>query len=503
MSQPPTAHVPPQNIEAEESVLGAMLVAEPALTRVIDEVKLNAEDFYLEKHGVIFDCARDLYAASKPVDELSVGEALTQRNQIDAAGGRHYVSELAAKVPAAGNAKHYAEIVQQNSLLRRLLGAGQQIQSWVHERSGESPEELIRRGNEALGELSVELNAVDSSSWAPLDLTDALGGAGDAEPTVLRRSDGRSLLYPERIAEAVGEPESGKSWFANVASVEQIAAGNPVLYLDFESTPLDVVQRMLALGLTAEQIADLFIYARPDEPVESGGRSHLEAALQRKPALVVVDGVTEALTIHGLDLNDNADVARWLELLPRPAARAGSAVLLIDHVVKEKESRGRYGIGAQHKLAGIDVAYTLNVVEPFGRGRSGLVKVKVRKDRPGHVRAFEEGDGQVALMRLKSDPESGSVTVALDPPDASDTAGDFRPTVLMERISEALEQHPGMSISDIRRTVTGKNDAKDTALRLLVEDGFVSVTPDGQARRHSNLRLYRASEDPKVDPSNV
>src|SRR6476619_1850025 len=137
MPQPTATHIPPQNIEAEESVLGAMLVAEPALTRVIDEVKLNAADFYLDRHRLIFDCAHDLYAESKPVDELSVSEALTQRNQIDGAGGKHYVSELAAKVPAAGNAKHYAEIVQEHALLRRLLGAGQQIWEWVRERAGE------------------------------------------------------------------------------------------------------------------------------------------------------------------------------------------------------------------------------------------------------------------------------------------------------------------------------------------------------------------------------
>src|ERR1044072_1548087 len=112
MPQPSATHVPPQNIEAEESVLGAMLVAEPALTRVIDEVKLNAEDFYLEKHAAIFRWAHALYAASTPVDELSVRGALGQRGEIEEPGGKHYVSELAAKVPAAGNAKHYAEIVQ-------------------------------------------------------------------------------------------------------------------------------------------------------------------------------------------------------------------------------------------------------------------------------------------------------------------------------------------------------------------------------------------------------
>ncbi len=160
MPQPTSTHVPPQNIEAEESVLGAMLVAEPALTRVIDEVKLNAADFYLDRHRAIFECAHDLYAASKPVDELSVSEALTQRNKIDEAGGKHYVSELAAKVPAAGNAKHYAEIVQQNSLLRRLLGAGQEIQGWVNDRAGE-PRELSERAEKLLFDVAHKEQASD------------------------------------------------------------------------------------------------------------------------------------------------------------------------------------------------------------------------------------------------------------------------------------------------------------------------------------------------------
>ncbi len=160
MPQSSTSHVPPQNIEAEESVLGAMLVAEPALTRVIDEVKLNPTDFYLDRHRAIFEAIHDLYAASKPVDELSVSEALTQHNAIETAGGKHYVSELAAKVPAAGNAKHYAEIVQQNSLLRRLLGAGQEIQGWVNDRDGE-PRELSERAEKLLFEVAHKEQASD------------------------------------------------------------------------------------------------------------------------------------------------------------------------------------------------------------------------------------------------------------------------------------------------------------------------------------------------------
>src|SRR5918999_738543 len=127
MATAPTQHVPPQNVEAEASVLGAMLVSEPAITRVVDEVKLKPEDFYLDRHRAIFGAVHELYTKSKPVDQLTVSELLTQQGDLDGAGGRHYVSELAARVPAPGNAKHYAEIVQENSLLRRLLTAGQEI----------------------------------------------------------------------------------------------------------------------------------------------------------------------------------------------------------------------------------------------------------------------------------------------------------------------------------------------------------------------------------------
>src|SRR3954447_21328172 len=110
MAQSPTATVPPQNLEAESSALGAMLVTDPAVTRVIDEVKLKSGDFYLDKHRLIFEAIHDLYAKSNPVDGLTVIEALTQRGKLEDAGGKHYVTELAASVPAAGNAKHYAEI---------------------------------------------------------------------------------------------------------------------------------------------------------------------------------------------------------------------------------------------------------------------------------------------------------------------------------------------------------------------------------------------------------
>ena len=154
MTQPSAAarQVPPQNIEAEESVLGAMLVAEPALGRVIDAVKLRAADFYLDKHKAIYKAIRDLHTAAKPIDELAVCRVAAPRRD---RGGRRQALHLGAGrqgEAAPGSAGHHAAIVQQNSLLRRLLGAGQEIQGWVHQRDG-APHELSRRAEQMLGNI--------------------------------------------------------------------------------------------------------------------------------------------------------------------------------------------------------------------------------------------------------------------------------------------------------------------------------------------------------------
>jgi replicative DNA helicase len=255
MPQPPTTHVPPQNIEAEESVLGAMLVAEPALTRVIDEVKLNALDFYLDKHRLIFDVIHDLYAASKPVDELSVSEALTQRNQIDEAGGRHYVSELTAKVPAAGNAKHYAEIVQENSLLRRLLGAGQEIQGWVNERDGE-PKELSERAEKLLFEVAHKEQASDFKLLGEIlhDEVDRLEklSTGETEltgtPSGFRDVDAiTGGFQPGNLIIVAARPAMGKSALvANIAENVAVKKQQPVAFFSLEMSEVELAQRFIA-----------------------------------------------------------------------------------------------------------------------------------------------------------------------------------------------------------------------------------------------------------------
>jgi replicative DNA helicase len=134
----------PHNHEAEESTLGAMMVSEAAIDPVMGEARLSAEDFYRGRHGTIYAAIRELYERSDPVDALTVAELLRSQGKLEEVGGQEAINTLAAATPVPGNAGHYAQIVKQNSMLRRLLGAAQRIQQSVQGREGE-PQDLVEQ----------------------------------------------------------------------------------------------------------------------------------------------------------------------------------------------------------------------------------------------------------------------------------------------------------------------------------------------------------------------
>src|SRR5512133_1385569 len=255
MAQAQIANVPPQNLEAERSVLGAMMVSEAAVSPVIDEVKLKAEDFYLDRHRAIFACLYELYGKSSPTDALSVIEALKGRGELEKAGDRHYISELAASVAAVGNAAHHARIVQENSLLRRLLGAGQRIQEWVRERDAE-PRQLAEDAERLLFEVAHEEQAsdfrrVDEILHDEVDRLEKLS-TGDAEligtPSGFRDLDGiTGGFQPGNLIVVAARPGLGKSAFAtNVAESVAVKAGLPVAFFSLEMSEVELAQRFIS-----------------------------------------------------------------------------------------------------------------------------------------------------------------------------------------------------------------------------------------------------------------
>jgi hypothetical protein len=367
--------------------------------------------------------------------------------------------------------------------------------------NGPSPEEVVRRlsAGEDAGEHPLEV-----SSWEPVELGPVLRGERvTVQPSVLARDDGVHMLYPGRLNAAIGETESLKSWFACLAIKSELNAGHHVVYIDFEDTPETAVERLGALGTQAENIATHFTYIQPDGTFDEIAKLMIGEVIGHRgvPTLVVIDGVTEAMSLAGLDPKDGPPVSAFYASFPRLFARMGAAVLLTDHVTKSSEGRGRWAIGSERKLSGLDgVAYQLNVTAAFGRGRTGKARITVSKDRCGHIRQHEAGGKVITVMELESRADGG-VTGHLHVPDqAGSVDGVQRPTKLMERLSKLITDHPGLTQNSLKEAVGGKREYLKLALQLLIDEEYVEVRiGPNRSRQHFPLKSFIASQGTVAD----
>lgn len=329
-----------------------------------------------------------------------------------------------------------------------------------------------------------------SSSWTPVDLDDALEGVDVNPPAWWRRSDGTPLVYSGRTHWFQGPSESLKSMAAQMLVAEVLEAGAPVLYIDFEDDDRGVVARLLSMGVAPGCIRALLTYVRPDEALQDrhgkwtpGGLDYLRL-LEQRPEVVILDGVTEAMTTEGMDLLDNGDTARWMRLLPKRLADTGAAVVVIDHTTKNAESAGRHAIGAQHKLAGVTGAtYKFEVVRPLARAVldpvTGQVKVTVTKDRPGWVRGRCE-EGQVGLFEVTSYPDGG-LTAAMMAPGAESQAVDLE---LVGEILTHLATYEGATGRHIEAALDVKATRVRGAIKAAIGRGWIRVQKVGSSHQH-------------------
>src|SRR3954464_14571378 len=133
---------PPQNLEAEQSVLGAVLLSDTALPALIIDERLGANDFYRQGHALIFEAMLGMHNDGMPVDALTLVEYLKQHGDLEAAGGAAGIELLSGSVPAVGNVRAYARIVRENAMMRRLLHATYDVQALVHEHAA-PPAQLL------------------------------------------------------------------------------------------------------------------------------------------------------------------------------------------------------------------------------------------------------------------------------------------------------------------------------------------------------------------------
>jgi hypothetical protein len=278
------------------------------------------------------------------------------------------------------------------------------------------------------------------------------------------------------------------------ASFHEMKAGHHVLYIDFEDDEGGIAGRLLTLQLPADMILKQFHYLRPKQSVntEVNLADLFDTLETHNPLLAVIDGITEAMTTHGKDPNKNKDIAEFAAMLPRKLADWGCATVCLDHVPKSTDNRGRYALGGVHKLNGLDgAAYILEARDPFGVGITGRSTILIAKDRPGQLRkhAYRRKDGLCNFGELVLTSHDDTYAEFEIKP-AVEHKGEFRPTKLMAKVSDALQEHGPLSQRRIIAAVGGKRDYVIKALDVLILDGNVT-----EKSPHELLRPYVESED--------
>src|SRR4029079_166189 len=135
--------VPPHNLEAEESLLGAMLLSRDAITAAV-EAHVETSDFYKPAHGHIYEAIQSLHGQGEPADPVTVAEELRRADLLDGIGGRQVLLRIQANTPASANAGHYARLVNERALLRRLIGVAGDIAEMGYDTSDDVTETLDR-----------------------------------------------------------------------------------------------------------------------------------------------------------------------------------------------------------------------------------------------------------------------------------------------------------------------------------------------------------------------
>jgi replicative DNA helicase len=249
-----SGRLPPQDLDAEQSVLGAMLLSEAAVSEATEVLK--PEDFYRGGHGEIFAAMVDLYQSSEPIDQVSVCDRLDQRGSLDQVGGRPSVFALAEAVPVVTNARRYAEIVKEMALLRGLIRVGSEVAQLGYDRPGDT-RELLDMAEQKVYEIAQNGTTEDFTLIKqPLDeafhrltlLFEQGDGSGvTGLPTGFGELDRlTSGLQKSNLVILAARPSMGKTSLAlNMAEHVAVTLQKPVALFSLEMSKAELAQRLL------------------------------------------------------------------------------------------------------------------------------------------------------------------------------------------------------------------------------------------------------------------
>lgn len=473
----------PHDLAAEAFTVGALMRAdnEDDFARIVG-TWLEADDFYRAANGTIYGRLCDLHARGEPIGEMAAVGELLRHGELETVGGALYVHSLVEAALTIAQGPYFAKEVVRLALARLAAEASERLR------------QAIATGthlDDALARFRADLDHIDKRRAAL---------AGCATPSPLRvrtlsRSALATLPHPEPLIDATldrrtlallaGAPGVGKSFIA-LAFGCAVATGTPwlgrathrakVLYIAAEGAfGLDdrIGAWEAAAGVTVD---DEWFHVLP-EPVQLMNTASVDTLVQlvadERYGLVVVD--TFARSIVGADENSARDVGVAIEAAERVRrATDDTTALLVHHTGKSGDVRGSTALEGA-----VDTAYKVE-------GDTNAIKMSRSKRKEGP----REDD-----LALRLQPHHNSVTIATRAAGEPTDSESFRPTVLMERVSRFLEITPNSSGTAIEKGVQGNAQAKRQAIQILIAEGYIVATREGQATRHTSARPYRKADD--------
>jgi replicative DNA helicase len=244
--------VPPHSEEAEQAVLGAMLLSRDAIAKVVEI--LRPDSFYYENHSIIYKVIVELFEKGLPVDLVSVTDELRRRQLLDKVGGTVYLTSLLEVVPTSANVEYYSQIVVEKDLLRRLINVGTEIVSFGY-REDESPEYLVDKAEQLIFEIAethrltgpIPLRELLAKSFKEIERLHQTGKPYTGIPTGFTDLDRKTGGFqPSDLILVAARPGMGKTSFClNIAQHVAMNEKLPVAIFSLEMSSFQLALRML------------------------------------------------------------------------------------------------------------------------------------------------------------------------------------------------------------------------------------------------------------------
>lgn len=324
--------VPPHNVEAEQAVLGAMLIKKEAIAEAIEI--LRPDDFYRDAHRIVFEAMLELFQKNEPVDIVTVTEQLKKNDLLEKAGGIAFITALDNAVPTAANVAYHAKIVEEKAQLRNLINAATEIAGTAYEDTEDMAEIMDRAEKRILDVASrentgafVPIKDIVMGTFQQIENRAKNSGALTGLPSGFIDLDRLTAGFqPSDLILVAARPSMGKTAFTlNIATYVAVHERKPVAFFSLEMSKEQLVQRMLCAegGIDSQRLRKGELDDEWPKLVEAADRlSGAPIYIDDTPGITVMELRSKARRLkaeHGLDLV----IIDYLQLMQGRGGKSG------------------------------------------------------------------------------------------------------------------------------------------------------------------------------------